>query len=364
MSFRKIIDSVPAFYEPLLPQVFQTEIPPEPFSDCLNCPMIDTPGEDPGSNLSKPFSPYTKCCTFTPRLPNYLAGAILTDNDPAMQEGRKRLSDTIMSGQGIFPNGVYPTLEYHRSYIERSRKEFGRARDLRCPYFTEGRYNCTIWKYRETICALWFCQHLAGTRGREFWDAVIDYMKFMQESLINMSAYMCGLQPVDPYGEGGRPEYHEPEDPAEARKKRAELWKEWVGHETEYYIKCHEIIINLEHDHILKIHEKGASLAKKIKSIASEIIKLPEYLVLNKDLAHASGEGYYQVELRNYIEILQKQIIWSFRLPKLILDPFDGKSGTTEVLRQIAVNEKIKVEPEILIALCRHGVLAEKKLDL
>ena len=363
MAFRKIIDSVPGFYEPFLPDVFQTEVPPEPFSDCLNCPMIAASRDEMADNLSKPFAPDTKCCTFTPRIPNYMAGAILSDTDPSMEEGRRRITARIKSGEGIFPNGVYPTHRYHQLYLERSREEFGRNRELLCPYFIEGRYNCTIWKFREAICALWFCKHLAGTRGREFWNAVLDYMKFMQESLINVSVYMCGLRPVDPYGEGGRPEYIALTDVRGAEQQYAALWGEWAGHEAEYYIKCYEIIDNLDPDHVLKIQEKGAALAEKIAGIASDIIKVPEYLVLNKGMAHESGVGYYRVELRNYIEILQKQIIWSFRLPKFILDLFDGKTFTKEVVHQISVNEKVRIEPEIVIALFRHGVLTEKKLD-
>jgi hypothetical protein len=364
MAFRKIIDSVPAFYESYLPQVFQTLIPPEPFSDCLNCPMIAESRDTMEDNLSKPFAPDTKCCTFNPRIPNYMAGAILSDTDPAMEEGRRRIAARIEAGEGIFPNGVYPTPRYHQLYLEKSREEFGKSRELLCPYFQQGRYNCTVWKYREAICAIWFCKHLAGTGGREFWNAVTDYMKFMQESLINVSAYMCGLEPVDPYGEGGRPAYSEPAEPAEAAAKYLELWKDWAGHETEYYIKCHEIVTGLEDEYILKIQEKGAPLAHKIESIANEIIKVPDYMMLNKKLVDDGGDGYYRVEIRNYIEILQKWIIWSFRLPRDILDLFDGTRKTTLVVQQILESRRIRIEPEILIALYRHGVLTVKKLDI
>jgi hypothetical protein len=125
MAFRKIIDSIPAFYESYLPQVFQTVIPPEPFSDCLNCPMIAESRDAMEDNLSKPFAPDTKCCTFNPRIPNYMAGAILSDTDPAMEEGRRRITDRIRSGAGIFPNGVYPDLRYHLLYNERRREVQG-----------------------------------------------------------------------------------------------------------------------------------------------------------------------------------------------------------------------------------------------
>ncbi len=357
MAFRKIIDSVPAFYEPYLPQVFQILIPPEPFSDCLNCPMIAESRDAMEDNLSKPFAPDTKCCTFNPRIPNYMAGAILSDTDPAMEEGRRRIIARIRSGTGIFPNGIYPDLRYHQLYQERRKEGFGREKELLCPFFQPGRFNCTVWKYRESICALWFCKHLAGARGSEFWNSVIDYMKFMQESLINVSAFMCGLEPVDPYGEGGRPEYIVPCDRKKAEESYADLWKEWAGHETEYYVRCYEAVVNLTDDTIFRIHEKGRSLEDKIKSIAGEIVNVPEILKLDPEKVDDQHDGFYRIELRNYIEILEKHIVWSFRLPKNILDQFDGKSTSNEVLRQISVRSGVKVEPEIIIALYRHGIL-------
>jgi hypothetical protein len=360
MPFKKIIDSVPAFYHSFLPQVFQLKIPPEPFSDCFKCPMIAGSRDELSQDLSKPFAPDTKCCTFTPRLPNYMAGAILSDYDPAMEEGKKRITEKIRSGEGIFPNGVYPTRKYNELYLEKSRMEFGRNNELLCPYFVEGKYNCTIWKYREAICALWFCKHLAGRRGTEFWNAVIDYIKFMQQSLINISAYRCGLQPVDPYGEGGYPEYIVPKSAEDADKLYSGIWKEWKGHEAEYYRRCYEIIVNMEHDYIQRILEKGDPLAKRIENIAADLAKVPEFMVLDKKYVRIDQDGFYQVEISNYIEILQKSVIWSFRLPKYILDSFDGRLRTSEVKQHICEFQKINVEQEILISLYRHGILKEK----
>lgn len=361
MALRKIADTIPAFYTPFLPEIFQSVIPPEPFSDCLNCPMISSPADDTDSEQSLPFNPETRCCTFTPRIPNYMAGAILSDDDPAMGEGRRRLKERISSGRGVYPNGVYPTPAYTRLYVDKSPREFGRNKDLLCPYFTEGKYNCTVWKYREAICALWFCKHLAGARGREFWKAVIDYMKYLQESLINVSAYMCGLEPVDPYGEGGRPGYTEPSDIAEKEKRYTALWKAWAGHEEEYYIKCHEIVTGLEDEVIRKIQMKAVPLARRIESIAQDIVKVPEYLTLAEKAVSDTGDGNYRVEIKNYIEILRKWVIWSFRLPKDMLDMFDGKRTTSAVVQHVLEYGKVRIEPEILIALYRHGVLTEVK---
>ncbi len=74
--------------------------------------MIAASRSEMNDNLSKPFAPDTKCCTFNPRIPNYMTGVILSDTDPALEEGMRRIRARIGSGEGIFPNGVYPTRRY------------------------------------------------------------------------------------------------------------------------------------------------------------------------------------------------------------------------------------------------------------
>ena len=172
---------------------------------------------------------------------------------------------------------------------------------------------------------------------------------------------MCGLEPVDPYGEGGRPGYTEPSDAAEAEKKYAALWKEWAGYEEEYYLKCHEIVTGLEGDVIRKIQMKAIPLARRIEDIAQDIVKVPDYLVLAEKAVTDTGDGYYRVEIKSYIEILGKSVIWSFMLPKDILGLFDGKRTTSAVVQHIHESRRIRLEPEILIALYRHGVLTASK---
>jgi hypothetical protein len=92
-----------------LPEFFNKEVPPEQFSDCADCPMICSSHDKTGEDVSRPFSPETKCCTFHPRLPAYLVGAVLTDDDPELDAGKQKMIEKIASQRGIFPHGVYPT---------------------------------------------------------------------------------------------------------------------------------------------------------------------------------------------------------------------------------------------------------------
>jgi len=354
-----IINSVPEFYRRFLPEVFYKTVPPEPFSNCLDCQMVAKSRDEISSDTGRPFSPDTKCCTFIPRLPNYLAGAILSDNDPAMEEGKRRIIERIRSRKGVFPNGVYPTSEYNRQYQEKCRTDFGRNKQLLCPYFVNGDYNCSIWKYREAICALWFCKHLAGKKGTEFWNSVIGYMKFLQEWLLNIAAGRCELDPVDPYDEGTYPGFREsPGNGAEA-SSYADTWKQWEGNEIEYYIQCYEVVSNLDQGEIESILSHGEILAKRIENLAADMINIPETLAVNKNLLHDDQAGNYIVEISSHIEILQKSVIWSFSLPKSVLDSFDGTTKTSRITEKLIESDGTKIEQEILIALYNQGILQD-----
>lgn len=359
MAFKKIIDSVPEFYHPFLPHVFQMAIPPEPFTSCMNCQMIAESRDEMSFGNGKPFAPDTKCCTFTPRLPNYMAGAILSDNDPEIQEGKKRIAGRIRSDKGILPNGVYPTAEYNKLYQAKSSTGFGRSIELLCPYFVNGRFNCSIWKFREATCALWFCKHIGGKKGTEFWQSVMDYLKFLQESLMNIAAFKCGLHPVDIYGEGTYPGYSESSEYLDNARNITDIWKKWKGREAEYYIKCYEIVCNLDVREIQNISDHGCELAKRIENLAAGMVTVPEFLSVSRDLIRDDQTGHYVVEITSYFEILQKSIIWSFRLPKFILDPFNGITKTSGIVQLILELHGVRVEPEILIALYRQGILKD-----
>lgn len=361
MPFQKIINSVPEFYHPFLPGVFHKVIPPEPFSDCLNCPMVARSIDETGYDNGRPFSPHTKCCTFIPRLPNYLAGAILSDTDPLMEEGKKRVIERINSGKGIIPNGVYPTNEYNMLYQEKSRTDFGRNEKLLCPFFKQGDLNCTIWKYREAICALWFCKHIAGQKGTIFWNSVIGYMKFMQEWLLNIAAGRCGLDPADPYGEGTYRSFRESDGKGNKGSSYTDIWKHWEGNEIEYYIQCYEIVSGLDQKEIENILHHGEILAKRIETLADDIVNIPDIMTVNKDLLTDDHDGNYIIEISNNIEILQRSIVWTFRLPKKIPDSFDGTTKTTTIIKKLEESEGFKIEPEILIALYNQGILMDER---
>ena len=359
MPFRKIQDSIPDFYHPFLPELFQHEIPPEPFADCHNCPMIDEKEELTGSDMAKPFSPATKCCTYTPRIPNYMVGAILADSEKSMFSGIKRIQERIKSREGIIPNGVYPTKKYHDYYMENAEKEFGNSKSLRCPYYIHDKYNCTIWKYREAICSFWFCKHLASDTGADFWKSMIKYFKTIQESFLVVATQDSGLFPVDLYGDNSYYQLHVNENPTVRKKEYSKIWGKWEGREEQFYIRCYEVVINLSAHQQKNLFSDGEKLERELETKLHELEFIPDLLIADKNTIEAINGNSYQIEVNSFIRPINKTIAWSFQLPKYVMDYFDGKNRTNQIIKKLQENYNTTLDPEIIIALYRHNILKD-----
>jgi Fe-S-cluster containining protein len=361
MSFQKLSDSIPEFYHRLLPEVFHFEIPSEPFANCADCPLICSDVSEVGKNLAKPFSPETKCCTFSPRIPNYMVGAILSDADTAMDEGRKRIIEKIQSQQGVLPHGLYPTKKYKLLYEASRNDSFGRSKLLMCPYFIAGEKNCTIWKYREAICALWFCKHLAGTSGYSFWNTLIEYMKYVQESLIAYTFSQLGVDYFDPYGTDNTMSYEDLEELPMKNSMYEKKWGQWVGKENEFYIACYNLVNEMSRDSFEAIVGIDQMLlVNKIIEVYQKIVELPELMERSDNIDLQRTVDSYIIEINHYIERIDSTIAYSFGIPDYVLDAFDGKLTTSQVVEKIFKDHSVVLEPEILIALYHHGVLEKK----
>src|SRR6218665_3697133 len=95
---RPMLDSLPLLYRDLLPEFFQKGVPVETKATCDACAMC--PSSAAGTvesvdGVSRLFRPDTKCCTYYPRLPNFLVGALLSDERPELAEGRRALQPAL-----------------------------------------------------------------------------------------------------------------------------------------------------------------------------------------------------------------------------------------------------------------------------
>ncbi|MGI5863530.1 MAG: hypothetical protein ACOX6T_15950 [Myxococcales bacterium] len=240
-----ILDLLPSLYRGLLPAFFSRQIPAETKADCGRCTMCATHcGEavEPIDGVSRLFRPDTKCCTFHPRLPNYLAGAILGDSSPELAEGRRRILAKIDGRVGLGPQWLRPPATFSLLYSS-SRQFFGRASSLRCPYFEQASGSCSIWPWRESVCSTFFCRHVAGADGHAFWMALKRWLALVEIQLSRWALFqihpdfvLAGLDREDPTNKplsaddlDGRPL---------SEKDYRKLWGAWASREADFYEAC------------------------------------------------------------------------------------------------------------------------------
>src|SRR4051812_30061729 len=109
---------LPPILEPLLPETFDRPAIDEPRATCSSCAMCEE-----AKNLPAPtghFRADAKCCTFHPALPNYLLGGLLSDPDPSLEEGRRRVREKIAGRIGVTPQWLSPPRKL-RVFLEAAR---------------------------------------------------------------------------------------------------------------------------------------------------------------------------------------------------------------------------------------------------
>jgi hypothetical protein len=357
MGFKQIKEYVPAFYHRFLPPFFEMEIPAEVFTKCGSCPMTAASREEMDHEISKPFAPDTKCCTFIPRIPNYFAGAVFTD--PEMETGRELLRSRIREKRGIFTQGIYPDKKYRLLYEYGRKNGFGKSSLLRCPYYVQGEFNCSLWKYRESICATWFCKYLGGEAGRDFWNEMRDLFKGIQEKLTIHAIQEMGLTVVPPFGDDEHLTYEDLDDLPMNRKEYQLRWQKWEGREEDFYINCFELMVGIQKVEFNQI--LGQDYVNQLKVLEEKyhrMVTIPERLKVNPDYKFEELiPGKYRLKLNSYIDRNDTMITYAFDVPRIVIDGFRDHKKTDRVLKELSEEYGVDLGKDMVIALYQHGIL-------
>lgn len=360
MSVQRIGDRFPAFYRKFLPRFFEAETPRENVATCSNCAMLQAPHGD--APLSFNFSHATKCCTHYPILPNYIIGALLSDEDPALEEGRKRTRQIIRKRVGISPHGVLIPARIEM-LLRSSNESFGRASSLVCPWFDSGLGVCTIWPFHYAVCNTWFCKHNSGEDGRLFWIALKDYMLQIEMVLVFFSLNELGFGPETILKQKkSKPPLalEDIDDKPPDEKTYSQLWGTWAGREEECYKETYHAIGALNHprfQNLTGIVERTllSDLAKKYRALIKP--ELPTLLNRNPHLViEKVGDDEYLIMSYSSFDPLQV----SGRIYR-ILDFFDGKTATEAVCKKILIETKTRLSLSLLLSLHQLRVLIERK---
>jgi len=355
-----LADALPALYRRLLGDLATADVPPESKATCADCAMLERPGAvAPVDGRSRFFRPDTKCCTFHPRLPNYLVGAMLTTDDPALAEGRRRMTARVASRVGVTPEWLQPPRTFSVLY-ENARGAFGRARGLRCPFYEERGGGCTIWAHREAVCSTYYCKYSAGEDGRRFWKQVKELVSLAEVQLARAALLELAPDLLDSEAaaRSSRPPLG-PEDIDGAPPPAAEhaaLWGAWTGREGELYADCDAYVRSLgaaDLDALLGLDGRLARRALERDLAAVRSTTLPPVLRLDPGATVAwLPDG--SVALGAYSDL---EAVGLPGAAYRLLTRFTGDEPVAAVRERLRREERADLADEVLLELYRHRVL-------
>lgn len=349
-------DALPDIYAEILPPLFDELSADESRATCGDCAMCRP--DTPEGVLT--FRPDTKCCTYYPKLPNYLVGCLFEDVEPALDEGRRRVREKISARVGVTPGWVAPPKKFNVLLHASRAHAFGRTTSLLCPYYERSSGNCTIWKYRESDCSTFFCKYDAAADGQAYWRAIGAYLVLVERGL---SAWAC--RTVDP-GVREPPSHRglnieELEDRPPSSRDYSVMWGAYEGKELDFYLACAEAVRSVRVEDLPKIAGHAAHDARlaDVRSAVAALSAGPgERLVRTGELHRVARENDHE-------HVVAYSRYDPARVSKRLLehlDVFDGQRTTAEARRKL-VGRGVEVSDRELSELARQRVLIDPDAD-
>lgn len=329
--------ALPPLYRKWVDEILKQDVYSEPRATCDDCAMCTA--VNPPASRDKYFRPNVKCCSYYPTLPNFLIGAIITDDDPSLNEVKEQFMERIMKFL-ITPLG---TSAPYMIQLYNIFEPFGQREKLLCPFYLNHSGGlCGIWKYRNSVCSTYFCKHERGQVGWLFWRR-LSLMLISAEKLL--CRYCVDQFPVTI-----------PENATDIREK---TWGNWAFREAEFFQNCWNIVRELSWDEVVKIC--GKELESRIEDLKNQFEALqskalPEVLKINYMFSYEIvAEGLSRVwgySKYNPIE-LPTNIVQA-------IECFDGRP-TSEVLNQIKSERAITIDDDLLQKLSDYEILLPVK---
>jgi hypothetical protein len=347
-------DIVPGVHRRLLPVLFDRPAIRESRATCNDCAMCEKPGATGGVF----FRSDTKCCTYHPTLPNFLAGAILADTTPELAEGRRRVQAQIASRMGVTPVWLAPSRKT-RVLLEAARgTSFGRSRALLCPYFDEqagGR--CSIWRHRESVCSTFFCKHEQGAVGDDFWMANKRLLNAIEKLLATDASHAVSSEVAEPNWPAHKLTVEDLEDRAPNEIDYAGAWGTWVGREEEFYLLCHEHVKTRtpsDLEALLEAAERGPTLLAEAARCYDEATStaIAFRLVPNPEMR--------QVETKDGVLVTTYSGFDSMQLSAdlfSVVTQFSAEETVAEIRARLAREHDLEIPDALLLSLQQHRIL-------
>lgn len=336
-----------------LHDILPSQPPAEQRSNCSACAMLP-PATDPPARTY--FTPEVRCCTFEPALPNFIAGRILRDPDPALDLGRRTLRQRMQRLADVKPWGVRRSMRFEALY-QNPFSVFGQAVDLACPHLQPGDLGCGIWTHRPSVCATWHCKHDRGKIGSAFWNNLDQLLREVETTvaawcLMETGASEAALsealwpRPVPPRAEdlGGAPDQSAYQD----------LWGAHAGREEEFYLRCAALADQLSWQQIqdlggLRLRELLRRTRHALDRVQSNTT--PQRPRLDDLRVQPGSSGQLLIHTYSGYNMLQVPARLIAILPR-----FNGRP-TAEVLAEIQTEMHLRIDPGLVRKLVDFGVL-------
>lgn len=316
----KMKEKLAPMYGALLPDEFlNIEIPEEKFTTCLSCP--NTTKENAARY-------HTKCCDYHPILPNYIVGAILSDERDELQFGRDAVLEKIKNLVGVTPYGIFQSADYLKRF-QASRDKNNKftqavANDLLCPYNKNNL--CSIWDYRSELCATFHCTPSSGTYGNSFWAMIRSLLTTTEEKLV-----IKILQNLDYPSHKIDIKWRKVVQMDITKKDGSldldmykNMWLKHEGKEIEFYKACFKEMLQLDKGEVSKTMGIDLEIfSDKTKVMADEMSSnlIPDFLTLQKD-----EQIWRNIEESKSFQIKNKKM----NLTPVQIILLKGFNGTTE----------------------------------
>ncbi len=363
--------ALPPLYAPWIEEILGGPVPEERHATCSTCAMCEPHASSAATASVTRFDPTTKCCTYTPGLPNFLVGSILTDDDPAAAAGRESVRERIARGQGVTPLGLQTPVQDAVVYKYAASELFGRHGGLRCPHYLADKGGlCGIWRHRNSVCATWYCKHEHGAIGQAWWRALVQLLGSVERQLALWCAIEMG-QGVDTLGPTLLPYYQlmprssfRPRQVGGPERSGTPVhgWTEaWGDRVEEFYVEAARLVAPLRWSEVKELC--GPTLGLEIKSVRKAQADLqpgdtPKRLRYNAISVVPEGAGAVGVAGHSQEDML--------RIPERLVEElgrFDGRRPAEETAAAIAEASGVALDTGTIRRLVEYRILVPMRYE-
>lgn len=352
---------LPPLYAGWMAELLPGPIPRESRATCDSCAMV--PPVEQHDSREHYFSPAIKCCTYVPTLRNFLVGRILADSDPTSEAGRATVINRIASRIGVTPLGMAQSPVFNLLYERAGISAFGRNQTLVCPHYVADSGRCGIWRHRESTCATWFCKHVRGDVGFNFWR------RSLQQLLVAIEEELCRwcVVEMDLDDDTLRHLFAAASDSAEPdsltgesldnridRNSYDQIWGKWAGREQEFYMACALLVDRLTWQDVLAISGSEvralARLTEQAYRQLTSVEPVPALRVGAMQLVQITHEAARVITYSEYDPVDMPRTLLE------LLHYFDGRP-TEEVLNAIEREKGVRLDPALVRKLMDFALL-------